>query len=136
MIRWTGLAPWEFEFPFPSSLTSTFLYAGFGAGSGDIRARVWQQRRHFARPKQRHVARTEQRLPQSRHGAPRFPKPFSVGGFGLRVQGLKARKGTILTLVKDPRFYHCVACRLPHTVAPCGMYSTFLCLRLHQLLYD
>ena len=26
MIRWTGLAPWEFEFPFPGSLTSTFLY--------------------------------------------------------------------------------------------------------------
>ena len=25
IIRWTGLAPWEFEFPFPSSLTSTFL---------------------------------------------------------------------------------------------------------------
>jgi len=25
MIRWTGLAPWEFEFPFPSSLTSSFL---------------------------------------------------------------------------------------------------------------
>ena len=24
-IRWTGLAPWEFEFPFPGSLTSTFL---------------------------------------------------------------------------------------------------------------
>ena len=24
MIRWTGLAPWEFEFPFPGSLTSTF----------------------------------------------------------------------------------------------------------------
>jgi len=22
MIRWTGLAPWEFEFPFPGSLTS------------------------------------------------------------------------------------------------------------------
>jgi len=30
MIRWTGLAPWEFEFPFPGSLTSTFL-AGVGA---------------------------------------------------------------------------------------------------------
>ena len=27
MIRWTGLAPWEFEFPFPGSLTSTFLEA-------------------------------------------------------------------------------------------------------------
>ena len=25
MIRWTGLAPWEFEFPFTGSLTSTFL---------------------------------------------------------------------------------------------------------------
>jgi len=28
MIRWTGLAPWEFEFPFPGSLTSTFLESG------------------------------------------------------------------------------------------------------------
>ena len=25
MIWWTGLAPWEFEFSFPGSLTSTFL---------------------------------------------------------------------------------------------------------------
>jgi len=25
MIRWAGLAPWEFEVPFPGSLTSTFL---------------------------------------------------------------------------------------------------------------
>jgi len=25
MIRWTGLAPWGFEFPFPGSLLSTFL---------------------------------------------------------------------------------------------------------------
>jgi len=25
MIRWTGLEPWEFEFPFPGSLASTFL---------------------------------------------------------------------------------------------------------------
>ena len=25
MIRWTGLVPWEFEFPFPGSLTSTFF---------------------------------------------------------------------------------------------------------------
>ena len=25
MIKWTGLAPWEFEFLFPGSLTSTFL---------------------------------------------------------------------------------------------------------------
>jgi len=27
MIRWTGLAPWELEFPFPGSLTSAFLVA-------------------------------------------------------------------------------------------------------------
>ena len=25
MVRWIGLAPWEFEFPMPGSLTSTFL---------------------------------------------------------------------------------------------------------------
>jgi hypothetical protein len=25
IIKWTGLAPWKFEFPFPGSLTSTFL---------------------------------------------------------------------------------------------------------------
>ena len=25
MTKWTGLAPWDFEFPFPGSLTSTFL---------------------------------------------------------------------------------------------------------------
>jgi len=25
IVRWTGLAPWEFEFPFPGSFTSTFL---------------------------------------------------------------------------------------------------------------
>ena len=25
MTRWTGLAPWEFVFSFPGSLTSTFL---------------------------------------------------------------------------------------------------------------
>ena len=32
MIRWTGLAPREFEFPFSGSLTSTFLA---GASSGE-----------------------------------------------------------------------------------------------------
>ena len=26
MIRWTGLAPWEFEFPFSGSLASAFLF--------------------------------------------------------------------------------------------------------------
>jgi len=25
MVWWTGLAPWEFGFPFPGSLISTFL---------------------------------------------------------------------------------------------------------------
>jgi len=27
LIWWTGLAPWEFEFPFPGSLISTVLVA-------------------------------------------------------------------------------------------------------------
>ena len=28
-MRWTSLAPWESEFPFPGSLTSTFPYGRF-----------------------------------------------------------------------------------------------------------
>ena len=34
MIWWTGLAPWEFEFPFPGSLLSTYL------GSLTLRTRL------------------------------------------------------------------------------------------------
>jgi len=34
MIRWTGLAPWGFEFPFPGSLTPTFLDVPRGCGAG------------------------------------------------------------------------------------------------------
>ena len=42
MIRWTGLAPWEFEFPFPGSLTSTFLEWGEGTASrAPIYLRQW-----------------------------------------------------------------------------------------------
>jgi len=38
VIRWTGLAPWEFEFPFPGSLTSIFLRLEKGRvhSSGDL----------------------------------------------------------------------------------------------------
>ena len=32
MIGWSGLAPWKFEFPFPGSLTSTFLVSPVHAG--------------------------------------------------------------------------------------------------------
>ena len=32
MIWWIGLAPWEFEFPFPGSLISTFLVDEIGEG--------------------------------------------------------------------------------------------------------
>jgi hypothetical protein len=34
MIWWTGLAPWEFEFPIPLSLISSFLGWGSAAGYG------------------------------------------------------------------------------------------------------
>ena len=34
MIGWTGLTPWEFEFLFPGSLTSTFLAELRGQGLG------------------------------------------------------------------------------------------------------
>ena len=44
MIRRTGLAPWEFQFPFPGSLTSTFLISGRqlmpGVHAGDIGPKI------------------------------------------------------------------------------------------------
>ena len=44
MIRWIGLAPWEFEFPFPGSRTSTFLVEEAGPGVVDG-ARLGARRR-------------------------------------------------------------------------------------------
>ena len=54
MIRWTGLAQWNVEFPFPGNLTSTFLYpdhllcfrsrnllAVWGLGPGGLVFWVW-----------------------------------------------------------------------------------------------
>ena len=40
MIRWTGLAPWEFEFLLPGSLTSTFLRRRSGIGIQDSRFEI------------------------------------------------------------------------------------------------
>ena len=40
MIRWTGLAPWEFEFQFPGSLISTFLCVARNAARRLSRGRV------------------------------------------------------------------------------------------------
>ena len=39
MIRWTGLAPWEFELLFPVSLASTFL--GYGVHEGEHESGFW-----------------------------------------------------------------------------------------------
>jgi len=39
MIRWTGLAPWEFKFPFPGSLASTFQAR---AGPNQTAPRSWR----------------------------------------------------------------------------------------------
>ena len=38
MIRWTGLAPWEFEFPLPGSLIFTFLVIETDLQSANIEA--------------------------------------------------------------------------------------------------
>jgi len=42
MIRWTGLAPWEFQFPFPGSLTYLVQDVAGAEGEGG--------RQHDARP--------------------------------------------------------------------------------------
>ena len=39
MIRWTGLAPWEFEFPFPASIPQGFMLQGSRAASQSLQAR-------------------------------------------------------------------------------------------------
>ena len=46
MIKWTGLAPWEFEFTFPGSLTSTIL-AGVDECRGAGQARRYGRRLLF-----------------------------------------------------------------------------------------
>ena len=38
MVRWTGLAPCKFEFPFPRSLTSAFLTGGRDVHERDVLA--------------------------------------------------------------------------------------------------
>jgi len=40
MIRWAGLAPWEFESPFPGSLTSTFLNEQADGENMEMRGQV------------------------------------------------------------------------------------------------
>ena len=40
MMRWTGLALWKFKFPFPGSLTSTFLATSSTAVVGILH--VWR----------------------------------------------------------------------------------------------
>jgi len=47
MVRWTGLAPWEFEFPFPGSLASTFLLNRYRWWGG---ARTFEQVLHAPLP--------------------------------------------------------------------------------------
>jgi len=40
MIRWIGLAPWEFEFTFPGSLTSTFPGAWNAPGCAETQYKL------------------------------------------------------------------------------------------------
>ena len=42
IIRWTGLALWEVEFPFPGSLTYSFLAGGAGTSLDPPEAKPFQ----------------------------------------------------------------------------------------------
>jgi len=44
MIWWTGLTPWQFEFPFPGSLISTFPEAQTLArqSTADVVSKLWK----------------------------------------------------------------------------------------------
>ena len=48
MIRWTGLAPSEFEFPFPGSLISTFLRQEAKWAHIDMAGPVWNAKESSA----------------------------------------------------------------------------------------
>ena len=72
-IRWTGLAPWQFEFSFPGSLTSTCLgqrrltYRPRHIGSHPSRLKlIWGQRNLFVQKTSAGFLRTSQRA--SREG--------------------------------------------------------------------
>ena len=47
MMRWTSLAPWEFEFPFPGSLTSTSLGASQRLATLDSFHRFHPERQRY-----------------------------------------------------------------------------------------
>jgi len=75
MISWTGLAPWEFEFPFPGSLPSTFLvlpHTGMpvkplntpqNMEMGDPKVHEPQDQRQTPTPCMGYLARKELRFP-------------------------------------------------------------------------
>ena len=69
IMRWTGLAPWEFEFPFPGSLTSTFPVTGTKLRVQASAVVLGQQRRVEQVP---HLVTSS---------------GFRVQGSGFRVQG-------------------------------------------------
>ena len=67
MIRFTGLAPWEFESPCPGSLTSTFLRGYPGAVSQSIWADQFGETGFFPALKATNVYRTRS-MPSENRG--------------------------------------------------------------------
>jgi len=97
MIRWTGLAPLEFEFPFPGSLTSTFLgdvrilRGGAGGLGRNGRSSLRAQHRFSGVPKTwKEEEETRNPEPETRGPKPHDPKP----GTGL--------PGTTLPETRNP----------------------------------
>jgi len=81
MIRWTGLTPWEFEFPFLGSLTSTFLVHG--------RSPLTLDRK---RGRADQIGDPEKNVRGCILGQPRAASSgFRVSGFGVWVSGFGFR---------------------------------------------
>ena len=89
MIRWAGLAPWEFEFPVPGSLTSTFL-------AGECRKeqlfasirRLWEASRNTPSSQQPALRVRENDLPTKLRFV-RLPCPVSSQGLGFPSNGFR-----------------------------------------------
>ena len=104
MIWWTGLAPWEFEFPFPGSLISTFL--GLRTNLKPVLLSSFGTERFDSEKKEKYTFQCPLEQPKEAQqtltlgsvgivlsfilgGAPRTTTSLRVSGFGFRGSGFE-----------------------------------------------
>jgi len=118
MIGWTGLAPWEFEFPFPGSLTSTFL-APANAGGGrltlvKITESVPMQREGFDQYACQHAHPSTRSSAGCGRSAPAQKKLNASGRPNFGIRRMLASRGVPRRAVEEVAASSAVAGRMAH----------------------